>query len=179
MHMNKLKNEIKEYKEFYNQKNKQKQLYHILVNHPDTIILKAIIAAKKYKYYKDNSKNIINKLKMIYFGRKNNKFANRNNIEIYGKIGRKLKIYHSNIVINNNVILGDNVILHGNNCIGNNGKNEKCPRIGNGVEIGFGSIIIGDIVLSDNIVVGANSMVNKSFLEPGITIAGSPAKKVK
>ncbi|MEE9362099.1 MAG: hypothetical protein V3U92_05820, partial [Cellulophaga sp.] len=38
--------------------------------------------------------------------------------------------------------------------------------------------IYGDITLTNNIVIGANSVVNKSFNESNIAIAGSPAKKI-
>jgi serine O-acetyltransferase len=38
-------------------------------------------------------------------------------------------------------------------------------------------VIVGKIQISNNIAIGANSYVAQSFLEEGITIAGSPAKK--
>ena len=99
--------------------------------------------------------------------------------EIYGKFGKCLKVYHNNIVINDKAIIGNNVVLHGNNCIGNNGTDEKCPIIGNNVDIGYGAILIGDITIADNIKIGANSVVTKSFFEEGIVIAGVPAKKIR
>ena len=34
--------------------------------------------------------------------------------------------------------------------------------------------IIGNIKIADDIVIGANALVNKSFLEKGIVIAGVP-----
>ena len=44
--------------------------------------------------------------------------------------------------------------------------------------IGPGTVIVGKITIADNIAIGANSYVAKSFYERGITIAGVPAKKV-
>ena len=44
--------------------------------------------------------------------------------------------------------------------------------------IASGAKIFGNITIADGIVIGANSVVNKSFLEPNITIAGVPAKKI-
>ena len=38
--------------------------------------------------------------------------------------------------------------------------------------------IIGDITIADDIAIGANALVCKDFLTPGITIAGVPAKKI-
>lgn len=44
--------------------------------------------------------------------------------------------------------------------------------------IGVGAVVLGDIELADNIAVGANAVVNKSFEEADIAIAGIPAKKI-
>jgi serine O-acetyltransferase len=52
------------------------------------------------------------------------------------------------------------------------------PKIGNDVFIGPGAVIFGPVEIADGIAIGANSFVNKSFEEPNITIAGSPARKV-
>ena len=37
-------------------------------------------------------------------------------------------------------------MLHGDNCIGNNGKTEGCPIIGDNVDIGTGAKILGAIL---------------------------------
>lgn len=37
----------------------------------------------------------------------------------------------------------------------------------------------GNIEIADNIIIGANATVTKSFLEEGIIIAGTPAKKIR
>ena len=58
------------------------------------------------------------------------------------------------------------------------GFSDKVPKIGDNVYIGPGAKIFGPIVIADNIAIGANSVVNKSFLEPGVTIAGIPARKI-
>jgi serine O-acetyltransferase len=39
-------------------------------------------------------------------------------------------------------------------------------------------VIAGKLTIADTIAIGSHSYVAKSFLEEGITIAGSPAKKV-
>lgn len=52
------------------------------------------------------------------------------------------------------------------------------PKIGNNVFIGPGAVIVGAIEIADGVAIGANSFFNKSFLEPGITIAGTPARKI-
>lgn len=50
--------------------------------------------------------------------------------------------------------------------------------IGDNVYIGPGAILYGPIAIADNIAIGANALVNRSFVEPDITIAGVPARQV-
>ena len=97
--------------------------------------------------------------------------------------GPGLSIAHyGTIIVNPRVRVGENCRIH--NCVHlatqchPKGEPDKCPKIGNNVFIGPGVVVVGDITIADGIAIGANSFVNRSFLEPGITIAGSPAKKV-
>jgi len=50
--------------------------------------------------------------------------------------------------------------------------------MGDNIFIGPCSSIIGDITIGSDIAIGANTVVTKSFEENGITIAGTPAKKI-
>lgn len=52
------------------------------------------------------------------------------------------------------------------------------PRIGDNVYLGPGAKIYGPVTIGDNCTIGANSVVTKSFTEPGLTIAGVPAKPI-
>jgi serine O-acetyltransferase len=52
------------------------------------------------------------------------------------------------------------------------------PQIGNGVTVEPGAKIFGDIRIADDVVIGANAVVNSSFLQPDIAIAGVPARKI-
>lgn len=52
------------------------------------------------------------------------------------------------------------------------------PTIGNNVYIGPGAKLFGQIEIADGIAIGANAVVNKSFWERNISIAGVPAKKI-
>lgn len=80
-------------------------------------------------------------------------------------------------IISSNAKIGKNFRVYVDVQIGS--KNEKAPVIGDNVYIGPGAKLYGDIYIADNIKIGANSVVNRSFTEVGITIAGVPAKKVK
>lgn len=174
-----LKLAIKEDKNTYKSRNILIDCYKYLTCNQIKLYKKVVIISRKYRYCRDQ-KGVINKLLRIYYERKFNLLSQKTHINIQAKFGKNLKIYHENIIVNQYAKIGDNVKFHGNNCIGNNGKDlKKCPVIGNNVDIGYGATIIGDIYIADNITIGANSLVNKTFKETGIVIAGNPAKKIK
>lgn len=95
--------------------------------------------------------------------------------------GPGLSLAHrGTIVINPYAKIGNNCQI--NVCVNigaRNGSDTVAPKIGNNVYIGPGAKIFGDIEIADGIAIGANAVVNKSFLEKDITIAGVPAKKIK
>ena len=94
--------------------------------------------------------------------------------------GPGLSIAHrGTIVVNGNANIGANCRIHTCVNIGTQaGYEGRAPKIGNNVYIGPGAKIFGPIEIADSIAIGANSVVNKSFKEPGITIAGIPAKRI-
>ena len=83
--------------------------------------------------------------------------------------------HYGTIVINGNAKVGANCVLHTSTCIG--GSEPK--TIGDNVYISTGAIILGEVAIADNITIGANSMVNQSFLESNWLVGGSPAKAIK
>ena len=93
--------------------------------------------------------------------------------------GLSIAFYSGPIVVNYKSTIGENCRLSQGVTIGGAaGLEHKGPTIGNNVFIGPGAVIIGDIEIADGIAIGANSFVNRSFKEVGITIAGVPARKV-
>lgn len=95
------------------------------------------------------------------------------------QIGRRLSIWHSGVVVDGQV--GDDVSIRGNCVLGS--KDLKCtsgrPTLGNGVEVGFGAAVIGNVAIADGCVIGANAVVTKDFPEPGTVIVGVPARALK
>lgn len=85
--------------------------------------------------------------------------------------------HRGNIIVNPQTKIGENCRIHVGVNIG--AHHDKAPRIGNNVYIGPGAIVFGDIEIVDNISIGANATVNKSFTVPNVVIAGTPAKVVK
>jgi putative colanic acid biosynthesis acetyltransferase WcaB len=96
------------------------------------------------------------------------------------KVGKGLTLFHGQaLIINQGVVIGENCTLRNSTTIGHkklaDGSFSKCPRIGNNVDIGANVVIIGDIEIGDNVIIGAGSVVTKSF-PPNCTIVGNPAK---
>jgi len=51
-------------------------------------------------------------------------------------------------------------------------------KIGEKVFIAPGVVISSNVTIADGVRIGANSVVTRSILEPNITVAGAPAKKI-
>jgi serine O-acetyltransferase len=92
-------------------------------------------------------------------------------------IGPGLRIMHrGTIVINGGCKIGSNCTINVDVNIGTNaGYINRIPHLGNDIYIGPGAKIYGDIFIADGCAIGANAVVNKSFLEKGTLILGVPA----
>ena len=92
--------------------------------------------------------------------------------------GKGLCIVHrGTVVINPKAKIGENLRCHV--CV-NIGANEsgEAPTIGDNVYIGPGAKIFGNITIGSNNKIGANAVVNKTFEDQYVSIAGIPAKIV-
>ena len=125
-----------------------------------------------------NQKGLIKKICYFFIKRARNKLGVLLGFHIpCGVFQKGLLIYHSgSIVVNANARIGRNCILHGENCIGNNGITESAPILGDFCDIGVGAKIIGNVKLGNNIRIGANAVVTKSFEGDNLILAGVPAK---
>ena len=169
----------------------ERQLYF----KPNVIIsiLRAFIQHEKEYYYWQlqksirvqefwaNEKGLFSRIMYAVISRRVYKLRERLGIEIWHScFDEGLVIYHaSGIVVNSNARIGKNCQLHGNNCIGNSGNKEEVPVIGDNCNIGFGASVIGGIKLGNNVTIGAGAVVNKSFPEDNIVLAGVPAQIIK
>ena len=85
-----------------------------------------------------------------------------------------LSIAHiGNIVINNMARIGKNCRIHVGVNIGE--YKGKAPLIGDNVYIAPGVKIFGGTQIANNVKIGANAVVNKSFSKEGATIVGIPS----
>jgi serine O-acetyltransferase len=103
-------------------------------------------------------------------------------IEIHpgANIGRRFFIDHgAGVVIGETTDIGDDVLLYQGVVLGGTTleKKKRHPTIGNGVEMGAGSIALGPITIGDGARVGSGSVVVKS-VPPGVTVVGIPGRVV-
>jgi putative colanic acid biosynthesis acetyltransferase WcaB len=99
------------------------------------------------------------------------------------KIGAKLTLQHGyGLVVNHDTVIGDYCILRHSTTIGNkklaDGSYSLAPQIGNYVDIGANTVIIGAIKIGDRAIIGAGSVVVKD-VPPGAVVAGNPAKIIR
>jgi serine O-acetyltransferase len=101
-------------------------------------------------------------------------------IEIHpgATIGRRFFIDHGmGVVIGETAIVGDDVLMYHQVTLGGTSleKVKRHPTIGNGVMIGMGSKVIGNITVGDGARIGANAVVTHD-IPAGATAVGNPAR---
>lgn len=111
---------------------------------------------------------------LIHYSRLSEKYG----LEILPQtqIGKGLYLGHAyNITINPHAILGDNINLHKGVTIGgeNRGERKGSPIIGNCVWIGVNATLVGHIVVGDDVLIAANSFVNRDVPSHSI-VFGNP-----
>jgi len=146
------------------------------------LIWRTIASFRMWQYWSEQrTRNDLGRVKWYiakfaarYYFRQRNLYTEKSGVEISNKsiLGRRLNIWHGGVVISGH--LG---VIHGNNILGNKGDlGGKTPTLGNCVEVGAGAVVIGDIRIANNCIIGANAVVNKDFLEDGSLILGIPAQ---
>ena len=88
----------------------------------------------------------------------------------YGGIG---VVIHSKSKIGKNCIIGQQVTIGGGNS-----KYRGVPTIGDNVKICKGAIVFGGITIGNNVLIGANAVVNKPIPDNAV-VAGVPAKVLR
>lgn len=171
---------IKKEKKLYFGNNRRKYLEKLLVRDKDIYIFKFQKYLRKSEYCYNNKSSIIHSILYLFYRMKKNRLGVKLGIEIWENTFESgLRIWHAgSIVVNGECKVGENCQLKGNNCIGNNGKNNNAPKIGDNVSIGNGAIIIGPIEIADETVIAAGAVVTKSFHEKGCVLKGVPAEKM-
>lgn len=105
------------------------------------------------------------------------------NIDIHPacKIGRRVFIDHGiGVVIGETAEVGDDVTIYQGVSLGGVSldKVKRHPTLENGVVVGAGAKILGNIIIGENAKIGANSVVIKD-VPPDTTAVGIPARVIK
>ncbi len=94
------------------------------------------------------------------------------------------------VIITTDIVIGSHVHVNINTTIGHDTTiGDFCTlspgvhisgnvKLGNEVFVGTGAVILERLSISDNVVIGAGSVVTKSITEPGVYV-GVPAQKLK
>lgn len=119
--------------------------------------------------------NLIGIIARFFFRRYTYKYG----FQIGGKIGPGFFIGHfGTIVVSVNAVIGRNCNIAHNVTIGAaRGKRSGAPIIGNEVWIGTGSVLVGNIVIGDKVLIAPNAFVNVS-VPPNSLVIGNPCKIV-
>ncbi len=95
-------------------------------------------------------------------------------------IGGGVYLAHPYSTILNAKKIGENFTCRQNTTLGNKSDNEtsKKPTIGNNVTLGANVVIIGDVEIGDNSIIGAGCVVTKNIPANSVVV-GNPARIIK
>lgn len=135
---------------------------------------------RKIEYYMNCKKSFVWKPFYLFLRWKYHRLSIRLSFEIpLNVIGPGVSLAHRGIIVSPGAKIGKNCRIHNGVNIGTEaGYDYRAPIIGDNVYIGPGVKMYGKIEIANGIAIGANAVVNKSFTEPNITIAGVPAVKI-
>lgn len=138
----------------------------------------SVVFTYRVEYYLFHSKRRI--LQLIASRKRMRLIFNKNcDISFLATIGNKLRLPHPiGVVVGTGVRIGNNVTIFQNVTLGSHGKkNEKkrYPIVEDNVTIYTDSIIIGDVTIGENAIIGAKTLMNIDVPANSIAV-GIPCK---
>jgi serine O-acetyltransferase len=113
---------------------------------------------------------ILNKMTQILFGMK---------LDYTVKVGRRVKLEHFGGMILGAREIGNDVVIRQNTTFGIRSIEDPRakPIIGDFVDIGAGAVIVGNVTIGENSIIGANSVVFTN-VPPNSVVMGVPGKVI-
>lgn len=132
----------------------------------------------RHAEYHKNCNCLWNKVAFIWFHRRKYVLGHRLGFEIPENcVGKGLMIYHiAPIVLNEDAVMGEYCCIAGDFCMGNTGPGTASPILGNHVNAGWGSCVIGNVKVADDVVIGAGCVLTHSVDQPGSKVSGVPGR---
>lgn len=96
-------------------------------------------------------------------------------------IGRRVRIgHHMGVVLGKTAVIGDDVLIRQHVTLGRSGHTgpDLQPRIGNGVQLGVGAIVVGGVTVGDGARIGPGAVV-MTDIPPGATAFAPPARVLR
>ena len=124
--------------------------------------------------------NAGHKLRALFWKLRLRRLQNRYELHVaLNCCGRGLQIAHLGpLLMNGSVTVGENCLFHFNTALVAGGTDNGAPTLGDRVIVGLGAVVLGGVRVADGVAIGANAVVNRDVLEPNITVAGVPARKI-
>jgi serine O-acetyltransferase len=165
--------DLKEWLKYENENYGTRWFRRILTISEIDILRRHQTLLRKTEYYTNTGHKIISTYYKVRLLRIQNKYMLHIPLNTCGK---GLRLMHVGPV--GRVTVGRDCVFHINTALVAGGTNDGVPYLGDGVILGIGAVIVGNVHIASNVAIGANAVVNKDFLEPEITIAGVPAQKI-
>ena len=155
-----------------------KALTRFLAHSKNYVIWKWQKCLRHEEYHLNKLTSVFHKVAYLFYKRRKNILGARLGFDVPANCFEEgLLIYHVGpVTVNGDARVGRNCRIAGNVCIG--GKEDGAPVIGDDCSLGYGSIVVGDVELGKNVVVGAGAVVVGSFPD-GAVLAGVPAKDIR
>lgn len=99
------------------------------------------------------------------------------------RVGPRLRLFHAQaLVVHEGSVIGADCTLRQSTTIGNktlpDGSESAGPVLGDRVDVGSNSVVLGPIKIGDRAVIGAGSVVVKD-VPTGAVVAGNPARVLR
>lgn len=125
------------------------------------------LAVHRYgNWLNDRRKGLLRSTLRVFYILMNRYIRNHYGIELPLRtiVGRRVLIAHqSGIVISPYAEIGDDCLIRQNVTIGAVGSEDEAPKLGRGVKVGCGAVIVGKIRVGDGVFIGPNAVVMTSI----------------